>query len=70
MLTTGLSRTSIAQELQKQVTRVPTALVGLADWLEECAHKLELGMRLGSLLERAIITVVRDAADAIVSKDD
>eukprot|EP00975_Prorocentrum_lima_P029356 6164408-Prorocentrum_lima.AAC.1 len=62
---------SIAQELQRQVTRVPTTLVGLAHWLEDCSHKLELGMRLGSLMEpRAILIVVRDTMDTVVSSDD
>eukprot|EP00975_Prorocentrum_lima_P066759 12911042-Prorocentrum_lima.AAC.1 len=71
MPTTDLSRMSISQELQKQVTRVATTLVGLANWLEEYAHTLELGMRLGSLWEpRAILIVIRDTMDAVVSKDD
>eukprot|EP00975_Prorocentrum_lima_P019304 4064783-Prorocentrum_lima.AAC.1 len=61
MPTINLSRMSMAKELRRQVTRVPTTLVGLANWLEEYVHKLELGMRPGSLMEpRAILTVVRD----------
>eukprot|EP00975_Prorocentrum_lima_P000483 93080-Prorocentrum_lima.AAC.1 len=61
----------MAQELKRHVTRVPATLVGLANWLEEYAHKLEFGMRLGSPKEpRAILTVVKDTMDAIVSKDD
>eukprot|EP00975_Prorocentrum_lima_P064541 12898183-Prorocentrum_lima.AAC.1 len=65
MPTTDLSRMSIAQELQRQVTRAPTTLARLANGLEEYAHKLELGMRLGALTEpRAILTVVRDTMDA------
>eukprot|EP00975_Prorocentrum_lima_P016744 3548472-Prorocentrum_lima.AAC.1 len=56
--TTDLPRMSIARELQGQVARVPTTLVGLANWLEECAHTLELGMGLGALTEpRALLAV-------------
>eukprot|EP00975_Prorocentrum_lima_P020117 4235195-Prorocentrum_lima.AAC.1 len=46
MPTTDLPCMSMAQELQRQATRVPTTLVGRANWLEEYVHALELGMRL------------------------
>eukprot|EP00975_Prorocentrum_lima_P047112 9850741-Prorocentrum_lima.AAC.1 len=68
MPTADLSRMSIAQELQKHVTRVPTTLVRLANWLEEYAHKPELGMRLGSLMEPRAISPI--TMGAVVSKDD
>eukprot|EP00975_Prorocentrum_lima_P009580 2040631-Prorocentrum_lima.AAC.1 len=36
--TTGLSRMSIAQELQMPVTRVPATLAQLANWLEAVSY--------------------------------
>eukprot|EP00975_Prorocentrum_lima_P064622 12898650-Prorocentrum_lima.AAC.1 len=61
----------MAQELQRQVGRVPTTLAGLANWLGEYIHNLELGTRIGALMEpRSLPTVVRDTMETVVSKDD
>eukprot|EP00975_Prorocentrum_lima_P065311 12902740-Prorocentrum_lima.AAC.1 len=39
--------------------------------MEAYVHKLEFGMRLGSLMEpRAILTVVRDTVETVASKED
>eukprot|EP00975_Prorocentrum_lima_P038809 8153384-Prorocentrum_lima.AAC.1 len=63
-----------SQEHLWEVTRAPTTLVGLANLSQEYVHGLELGMRLGSLMEpRAIHSVVRDTMGTVVTvvpKDD
>eukprot|EP00975_Prorocentrum_lima_P040092 8421317-Prorocentrum_lima.AAC.1 len=58
MPTKDLSRMSIARELQAMMAKGPATMVGLASWLEDYATKLELGMRVGCLMEpRTILTV-------------
>eukprot|EP00975_Prorocentrum_lima_P001628 350214-Prorocentrum_lima.AAC.1 len=61
----------MAQQRERQVTRAPSTLVSLASRLEDYANQLELGMKLGSLIQpRAIFTVVKGTENAVVSKDD
>eukprot|EP00975_Prorocentrum_lima_P010797 2294596-Prorocentrum_lima.AAC.1 len=62
---------SLAQELQSRSTRVPSSKNGLANWLEDYATQLELGMGLHSLIEpRTIYAALNGAIEWVVTTDN